>query len=216
MCSQDPKRVVHMGYDAIVREHAEWAQQVRREERERYTSLLRRRVPKGGRVLELGCGAGVPTTRALAGQFAVTGVDISAGQLAEARRNVPTASFVQADMACLGMAPATFDGVAAFYSLIHVPRREQPVLLGRVAGWLRPGGWLVATMGAQDVETAYEENWLGAPMYWSSYDAAANRRMVAEAGLRLVQATEETAPEFGRPVTFLWVVAQKPGADGWR
>lgn len=208
---QDPKRVVRQGYDAIVREHGEWAQQVRREERERYTNLLRQRVPQGARVLELGCGMGLPTTRALAERFAVVGVDISAGQLAEARQNVPAASFVQADMACLGLAPVSFDAVAAFYSLIHVPRTEQPALLGQVATWLRPGGWLVATMGAQEDEAGYEENWLGAPMYWSSYDSATNRRLVVEAGLCLVQATEETAAEFGQPVTFLWVVAQKTG-----
>jgi SAM-dependent methyltransferase len=210
----DPKRIVREGYDRIVRQHAAWAEQVRREERERYTYILTQRVPGGARVLELGCGTGVPTTRELAEHFAVTGVDISAGQLALARQNVPAASFVQADMAHLGFAPACFDAVAAFYSLIHVPRGEQPALLGEIAAWLRPGGWLVATMGAGDDEESYNEDWLGAPMYWSSYDAATNRRLMAEAGLRIAQASEETAAEFGQPVTFLWVVAQKPGGEG--
>lgn len=214
MHDRDPKRIVRQGYDAIASEYGEWAQQVRQEERERYTKILLQRVPMGARVLELGCGAGVPTTRALAQRFAVTGVDISAGQLAEARQNVPLASLVQADMARLGLAPASFDAVAAFYSLIHVPWTEQPALLGQVAAWLRPGGWLVATMSAQEDEAGYEENWLGAPMYWSSYDAATNRRLVVEAGLHLIQATEETADEFGQPVTFLWVVAQKIGGAG--
>lgn len=117
-------------------------------------------------------------------------------------------------MARLGFAPSSFDAVAAFYSLIHVPRGEQPALLAQIAGWLRPGGWLLATMGAHDVEASYEEDWLGAPMYWSSHDAATNRRLVEEAGLHLVEASEETALEFGQPVTFLWVVARKPGGDG--
>jgi SAM-dependent methyltransferase len=214
MVYDDPKRIVREGYDCIVRQHAEWAEQVRHEERERYTYLLQQRLLRGSRVLELGCGTGVPTTRELAEDFAVTGVDISAGQLALARLNVPTACFVQADMVRLGFAPASFDAVAAFYSLIHVPRGEQPALLAQIVAWLRPGGWLLATMGARGVEAGYEEDWLGAPMYWSSYDAATNRRLVAEAGLRIAQASEETALEFGQPVTFLWVVAQKPGGEG--
>ncbi len=213
MRHQDPKRVVRQGYDAIVRQYAEWAEQARREERERYTYILRQRLAGEARVLELGCGTGVPTTRELAEHFAVIAVDISAGQLTLARQNVPTASFVQADMARLGFAPASFDAVAAFYSLIHVPRSEQPALLGEIVIWLRPGGWLVATLGVQDDEAGYEEDWLGAPMYWSSYDAATNRRLVAESGLRIAQASEETAAEFGQPVTFLWVVAQKPGGE---
>ena len=211
MVYDDPKHIVREGYDRIVAQHAEWTEQVRREERARYTYLLQRRVPRDSQVLELGCGAGVPTTRELAENFAITGVDISAGQLALARLNVPTACFVQADMVRLGFAPASFDAVAAFYSLIHVPRGEQPVLLAQIATWLRPGGWLLATLGAHDDEAFYEEDWLGAPMYWSSYDAATNRRLVEGAGLRVAQASEETALEFGQPVTFLWVVAQKPG-----
>jgi cyclopropane fatty-acyl-phospholipid synthase-like methyltransferase len=214
MIYEDPKRIVRQGYDRIVRQFEEWAQQVRREERERYTYLLQQRVPAGARVLELGCGAGLPTTRELAEHYAVTAVDLSGGQLALARQNVPRASFVQADMACLGLAPARFDAVAAFYALIHVPREEQPALLRQIAAWLCAGGWLVATMGVHDDEAGYEEDWLGAPMYWSSYDAVTNRRLVAEAGLRIVQASEETALEFGQPVTFLWVMAQKPGGEG--
>jgi SAM-dependent methyltransferase len=214
MIHEDPKRIVRQGYDAIVREHAKWTQQVRREERERYTGLLRQRVPEGARVLELGCGTGLPTTRALAEHYAVTAVDLSAGQLDLARQNVPRASFVQADMARLGLAPARFDAVVAFYSLIHVPRGEQPALLRQITAWLRAGGWFVASVGVHDDEVGYEEDWLGVPMYWSSYDAATNRRLVAEAGLHLVQASEETAAEFGQPVTFLWLVAQKPGGEG--
>lgn len=214
MSHHDPKRVVRQGYDAIVQQYAAWAEEARREERERYTYILRQRVAAGARVLELGCGTGVPTTRELAEHFSVTAVDISAAQLDLARQKVPTACFVQADMGRLGFGPASFDAVAAFYSLIHLPRREQPRLLGNIATWLRPGGWLVATMGVHDDEAGYEEDWLGAPMYWSSYDAATNRRLVAEAGLHIAQASEETAAEFGQQVTFLWVVAQKPGGEG--
>lgn len=66
MTYDDPKRIVREGYDRIVQQHAEWAGQVRREERERYTYLLQQRVPRDSRVLELGCGTGVPTTRELA------------------------------------------------------------------------------------------------------------------------------------------------------
>jgi hypothetical protein len=49
------------------------------------------------------------------------------------------------------------------------------------------------------------------PMYFSHFDGATNQRLVAEAGLRIISAREETADEDGAPVTFLWVVATKPG-----
>lgn len=204
----DPKALVARSYDRIAARHAAWAERTRAEERERYTALLLECVPPGAAVLELGCGAGVPTTRRLAGRCAVTAVDISAGQLELARRNVPGARFLHADMAALDFPPATFDAVAAFYSLIHVPRDEHPALLASIARWLRPGGWFVASLGARSNAAGYEDDWLGAPMYWSHFDAATNRRLIEAVGLRIVLAREETADEDGVPATFLWVVAQ--------
>jgi SAM-dependent methyltransferase len=152
----------------------------------------------------------VPTTQRLAQRFAVTGVDILAQHIALVRRNVPTATFVQADMAALDLPPAVFDAVAAFYSIIHVPREEHAALLHDIATWLRPGGLLVATMGAGSTEAAVEPDWLGVPMYFSHFDGTTNRRFVEDARLRIISAREETADEDGMPVPFLWVVARKP------
>jgi SAM-dependent methyltransferase len=206
----DPKQIVAQGYDTIAGRHAEWASLTRTDERERYTAVLLHALPPGAHVLELGCGVGLPTTQRLAQRFAVTGVDISAQHIALARRNVPTATFVQADMAALDFPPAGFDAVAAFYSIIHVPREEHAALLHDIATWLRPGGLLVATMGAGSTEAAVEPDWLGVPMFFSHFDGTTNQRLVAEAGLQIISAREETADEDGVPVTFLWVIARKP------
>lgn len=206
----DPKRIVREGYDRIAERYAAWAGDTLSGDRERYARVLLDTLPPGAAVLELGCGTGVPLARELAPRFAVTGVDISARHVDLARMNVPAATFVQADMAALAFPPEMFDAVAAFYSIIHLPRHEHPALLRNVARWLRPGGLFVATMGATATEYGYEENWLGAPMYWSHFDSATNRQLVEAAGLRIESAREETADEDGVPVTFLWVVARKP------
>lgn len=212
----DPKGVVARGYDTIAETHATWALHTRTDERYRYTEILLDRLPPGARVLELGCGVGVPTTVRLSERFEVTGVDISARHIEFARKNVPDAEFLQGDMTALDFPAGSFDAVAAFYSIIHVPRGEQPALLRSIAGWLRPGGLLVATMGAHaeegDAGTS-DDDWLGAPMYWSTFDSATNRRLVGEAGLEILSAVEETEDEDGEQVTFLWVVARKPTDD---
>jgi ubiquinone/menaquinone biosynthesis C-methylase UbiE len=205
----DPKHVVREGYDRIAERYLEWTQANRLEERGRYTSVLLDRLPPGARVLDLGCGAGLPTTRELARRFQVTGVDISAQQIALAQQNVPGAQFIQADVTQLDFAPASFDAVAAFYALFHIPRDEQALLLRDVATWLRPQGLLVATLGVRAIKADFAEDYLGAPMYWSSFDSEANKRLVEEAGLRIISAREETAEEFGKPVTFLWVIARR-------
>jgi SAM-dependent methyltransferase len=205
----DPKRIVERGYDRIAERYATGALHTRVEERARYTDLIVRSLPPGAAVLEMGCGSGGSTTQALAARFILTGVDLSARSVELARANVPNATFLHADMATLDWPPESFDAVVAFYSLIHVPREEQQALLAEITRWLRPGGLFVATMGASATEAGYEEDWLGAPMYWSHFDAATNQRLIEEAGLNIESAALETADEDGAPVTFLWVVARK-------
>jgi trans-aconitate methyltransferase len=59
--------------------------------------MLLERLPSGADLLDLGCGAGLPTTARLAQRFTVTGVDISPRQIERARINVPDATFINAD-----------------------------------------------------------------------------------------------------------------------
>jgi cyclopropane fatty-acyl-phospholipid synthase-like methyltransferase len=98
---QDPKRLVAQGYDTITDHYTMWAQRVRAEERACYTQLLYETLPAHATLLELGCGAGFPTTRILAQHFRVIEADISAQQLSHAKRHVPSATFIHADMTYL-------------------------------------------------------------------------------------------------------------------
>ena len=217
--SLDPKQLVRDGYDQIAERYLEWTHQDPNDKREKYVSLLLDELPAGAPVLELGCGAGVPATQMLAQRFQVTGVDISARQLELARRqvqaprNVPQAHFIQADMAALDLPPESYAGVLSLFAIFHVPRDEQPQLLRNIAAWLRPGGQLIATMGTRSSPGGIEDDWLGAPMYWSTYDSATNVRIVQEAGLDMVSTEIETVEEFGETVSFLWIVARKPKDD---
>ncbi|HEY7358877.1 MAG TPA: GNAT family N-acetyltransferase [Ktedonobacterales bacterium] len=210
----DPKQMVAQGYDQIAERYYEEASRAYSEERQQCITFLVEHLPARASVLELGCGVGLPIARLLAECFQVTGVDISARHIALARQHVPEATFLHADMTALDFAPASFDAAVAFYSIIHVPRGEQPGLFRDIAGWLKPGGLFVATMGAGDVAEEVQSDWLGAPMYWSHFDSATNRRLVQAAGLHIVIAVEETMLEDGVPVTFLWMIAKKPGVYG--
>jgi len=171
---------------------------------------LLERLDEGASVLDLGCGSGIPTTRRLARKFQVTGVDISKKQVERARDNVPNSEFICSDMAALDFPPETFDGVSAFYSIIHLPRDEHGAMLKSIASWLRPGGLLVASLGTGDTEVDFDQSWMGTPMFWSTYDAETNRRLVEESGLQTISALAETTTSHGDSETFLWVVARKP------
>ncbi len=140
----------------------------------------------------------------------MTGVDPSPRQIEHARRNVPEATVLCADKTALDLPRGHFAAVVAFYAILHVPRKEHPALLANIAGWLWPGGLLVATFGTGDDPGTVESDWLGVPMYFSGHDATTGKRLVADAGLEVLTAEEITEDEDGTPVTFLWVLAQKP------
>ncbi|HET7478565.1 MAG TPA: class I SAM-dependent methyltransferase [Rubrobacteraceae bacterium] len=169
-------------------------------------------LPPGASVLDLGCGAGVPATRWLARRgFAVTGVDFSGKQLELARRLVPDAVFIRADMTELDLAPETFDAVVALHSIIHVPRLDHPTLLGSIHRWLRPGGVFLATLTMTDFEGEDPdwEGW-GAAMRWSHYDRETNVSLLREAKFEVVYAEPRTGGGTGNtPETWLWVLARK-------
>ncbi|MGI8521402.1 MAG: class I SAM-dependent methyltransferase [Actinomycetota bacterium] len=160
-------------------------------------------------VLDLGCGAGEPSTRFLAERFDVTGVDISSSQLRGAKQRLPKTSFIQADIARPMFRGAVFDGVVALYSISHIPRSEHDAVFRRIASWLKPGGIFLATLGAAQGPDWYGD-WLGVPMFFSSFDADRNRELLRSAGFHLLvdEVVEMTEPE--GPVSFLWVLARKP------
>ncbi|HET9347190.1 MAG TPA: class I SAM-dependent methyltransferase [Candidatus Limnocylindrales bacterium] len=206
----DPREVVARGYDRAAERYLEWSALRPSPARLRYLGIALERIPAGARVLELGCGAGLPMTAALAETRDVTGVDISVRQVELARANVPKATFLHADMTTLAFGPATFDAVVAFYSLTHVPRDDLPGLLERVRRWLRPGGMFLASMGVEDDPGSIEADWLGADMYFSHFSARKNRRLVEQAGLVVESADVATEPEDRHDARFLWVVAVAP------
>ena len=205
----EPKKVVEEGYDCVGERYARESGSGQQDLRSRYISYLANALPSGSDLLDLGCGAGTPTTKRLAEYFTVTGVDISQQQIERARRDVPNATFIRYDMTSLHLPPSSFDAVTAFFSIIHVPRAEHPDLLRSIATWLRPNGLFFATMTAKGMEIDFDKCWLGAPMFWSGFDADTNQDMVQMAGLDIVSA-EETHDSDGR---FLWLMARKPGEE---
>jgi SAM-dependent methyltransferase len=200
-------RVVEAAYDALADRFLEWSQTVEGDPRPRLVERFTEGLPSGAAVIDLGCGAGVPTTARLAERFAVTGVDISAEQLHRARRLVPGARFVHANMTAFDPGEASVDGVTACYSLTHVPADHQPEMLRKIASWLRPGGAVLASLGTGGGDCSGE--WLGVPMFFSSIDPDAARNLLTAAGLAIEVDETVTIHEPEGDATFLWLMARR-------
>ncbi|MFI9155200.1 class I SAM-dependent DNA methyltransferase [Streptomyces sp. NPDC053367] len=161
---------------------------------------LLKRLSPGARVLDLGCGTGLPTSRQLAdGGCAVVGVDLSAGMVELARRNVPDGEFHRADIADLrpggSLDLGRFDAVAAFFSLLMLPRAEIPLALKTIHGLLEPGGLLVLSMVEADVDD-FAIPFLGSTIRVTGYLRDTLREVVEAAGFSIDGESSYTyAPE---------------------
>lgn len=180
--------LVRRGYDAISRAYRDdegRANPGTDEHTDRYAEWvadLAQRLRPRARVLDLGCGAGVPATRLLTERnFDVLGLDISAVQIERARQLVPAATFEHADMVTWEHQPASFDAVVSFYALIHVPLQDQRHLLPKIRRWLCPAGYLLAIVGSE--RWTGVEDYFGAAMFWDHADRDTYLIWLTEAGL---------------------------------
>ncbi len=205
----DPRvEIVARGYDRIADRFAGWRERIDGDPRGEWAKDLAARLAPGARVLELGCGAGSAETTLLAERFDVTGVDVSAEQIRRARESVPGIELVQADLLELELPEESFDAVCSFYVFNHVPRERLGGLLGRIRGWLRPGGLAMNAFGTDD-NPGWTGEWLGAETFFAGFEPAENTRLVEAAGLAILRDEVVTFVEPEGSVEFQWILARR-------
>ncbi len=181
--SVDYKRTVQEGYDRCTAEY----ESVRRSESEPALELLVGKLHKGARILDIGCGSGVPAARQLSCIFEVTGVDLSSEMVRRARKNVPSAAFIHSDIMTVDLTDSHFDAAAAIYSIFHLPREEHRGLFARVHRWLKPGGYFLATVSEEGEAPYIEEDFFGTTMYWSNYGRREYLEMFRDTGFHVLE-----------------------------
>jgi SAM-dependent methyltransferase len=94
--------------------------------------------------------------------------------------------FLCQDMTKLDFPAGTFDAICSYYAIIHVPREEHRPLLASFHRMLKPGGFALLCLGAEHLVDDIDEDFLGARMYWSHYDAATYLEMLKEIGFTIL------------------------------
>ena len=178
----EKKRIVRDGYDKIAGTY--------HRERYRYGNLTELNdfaalLPESAEVLDVGCGAGVPVSRSLVEMgFRVTGIDVAESMIILASQNVPQTRFLRMDMTQLGFAENSFDGLTAFYSIIHVPKELHSEIFSGFHDVLRPGGIMLVTMGPDEWEST--ESYMGAKMFWSHYGPQQSLGIIEQSGFNII------------------------------
>jgi predicted nicotinamide N-methyase len=152
-----------------------------------------RTLPRGAAVIDLGCGSGLPITRALVSEgLNVYAIDAAPSLVAAFRHNLP-----QTPVACETVQESSFfgrmfDGIIAWGLMFLLTREEQERLIRRAADRLLAGGRLLFTSTAQaavwsDAMTGLESRSLGAAEY---------RRHLSASGLSVIGEYEDEGQNY--------------------
>ncbi|ELZ92880.1 ubiquinone/menaquinone biosynthesis methyltransferase UbiE [Haloferax mucosum ATCC BAA-1512] len=179
----EQRRAVRDGYDGLADDYLA----NRSGEPASVLTALTAHLDSGMRVLDAGCGQGTPVTDTLSSDFDVVGVDFSREQLRLARDHVTDAALVQGDMTHLPVESSAFDAVCAFYSIIHVPVEEHERVFEEFARVLRPGGYLLSTVGDEAWEGS-NPDWLdsGIEMQWSFPSIEETNELLTQSGFTVL------------------------------
>lgn len=212
----DPKTLVRSSYDTIAPQYLDFISRLPSPNIQYVDKLLSSLPsPAESSILELGCGNGIPVTKHHADRVKhITANDISAAQLDIAKVKLEHAQnidYVHADMTELDFRKGQFDGVLALYSLIHLPREEQPAMVRKIHSWLAKGGILLCNFDKDEDPGTIMDDWLGTRMFKSGFAIEESKKMIQDAGFDLLEAEVVSQVDGKKTVPFLWILAKKRG-----
>ncbi len=142
-------------------------------------------LPCNAKVLDVGCGAGVPVAQFLvANGCNVIGIDISANMLELAKKQVPEAKFIEQDMIQPIFPNESFDGIISLYAIFHVAKEEHLSLFQNFYRILKKRGILhfcLSTSANEGTDFMYD-----AELFWSNYSPEKSISLVKQAGFKIL------------------------------
>lgn len=152
----------------------------------------------GARVLDLGCGSGMPVAFHLVQHgLHVTGVDTSPTFIALCRQRMPEHKWIVAAMQALAL-PQRFDGLLSWDSFFHLTPNHQRTMFTVFADHAAPGAFLLFNTGPTQGEILGD--YQGEPLYHASLDPEEYQQLLDRSGFSLVAHMVEDPTAGGRTV----------------
>jgi len=152
-----------------------------------YVDKILEGLPSGAKVLDLGCGTGNPIAKYIMQKgFLVVGVDQSKRMLEIAKREVPGAEFIHADMVEIRLAEK-FAAAVAWDSVFHLERKHHSAIYRKLANSLKVGARLLLSVGGSDAEDitrddkgaeGFTSEMFGHTFFYSGYEPSVARKLL--------------------------------------
>lgn len=158
------------------------------------TTTLASSIPSRSLVLDIGCGNGVPITRALlSAGHRVIGMDSSRAMLALLKHNCPEAFAVRGIIQSCPFADCVFDAAVAWGVMFHLNPKDAIAAIANVSRMLKRGAPFLFTSGDVDDMDGKEGNMDGVTFRYFSYSANSYRRILGDHDFTLVDVHADSA-----------------------
>lgn len=121
------------------------------------TDIFLELLPKGVKVLDLGCGSGYKTKYIKGKGFDVEGVDFSEGMIKIAKEKFPDIDFEVFDLYDFDKFYKNFDAIFCQAVLLHIPKKDVFDILEKIKSKLKDGGLLYIAVKEKKEEGVEEE-----------------------------------------------------------
>jgi SAM-dependent methyltransferase len=173
------------------------------------------KVGQFGSICDLGCGPGHVAGYLRDRGADVCGIDLSPEMVRQAALLHSDINFTQGDMVRLDrVSDESFGGVAAFYSVIHIPRPSVVDALAEIRRVLRPNGVLLLTHHIGS-EIVHRDEFLGkeVSMDFIFFETEELKNHLVRAGFMLEEVIErDPYPEVEYQSRRAYIFARTPGA----
>ena len=144
-------------------------------------------IPRGSLVLDIGCGNGIPITRALlSGGHRVIGLDSSGAMLAHFKQNCPEAFAVRGIVESCPFADGLFDAAVAWGVMFHLNPKDAIRAIANLSRTLKRDAPFLFTSGDEDGFDAKEGKMNGVTFRYFSYSIQNYRRILGDHCFTLV------------------------------
>ncbi|MFC3902303.1 Methyltransferase domain-containing protein [Acinetobacter marinus] len=175
------------------------------------------KLPSNSKVLDLGCGSGVPIARYLSEKgCAITGVDSSDVMLEMAQQNFPVETYpnhrwILGDMRNVQLnedidnnTESAFDGILAWDSFFHLTADDQRQMFAQFQRFSKIGTMLMFTSGTSEGEAIGEM--FGEALYHASLSPDEYRELLAQNDFQVLEMVANDADCAGHTV---WLAQKK-------
>jgi SAM-dependent methyltransferase len=165
-----------------------------------------------GIAVDMGCGPGQIARYLSERGLPVIGVDLAPRMVTLAKALTPRVDFRVGNMLALDAADGAWGGIAAFYSIIHIPRVQIVAALREFKRVLMPRGVLLLAFH-RGHEIMHPEAMWGKPVNldFIFFERSEMETFLCEAGFDVLEVSERVPyPEVEHPSQRVYILARKP------